>query len=76
MTAEVINLETITRLDLPPERILNAALEAGLQCVVIVGFCEDGEEYFASSIAGGPEVLWHLERAKLKLLRTVDGEQE
>jgi len=72
MTAEVVNLETITRLDLPAERILQAALAAGLESAVVIGYDADGDEYFASSLADGGHVLWLLERAKLRLLRTVD----
>jgi len=45
-----------------------------LESVVIVGEYEDGSEYFSSSVGNGPEVLWMLERAKLKLLTAVDGD--
>ena len=74
MTAEVVNLPVITRLDIDPQRVLAAATEAGMTEVVIVGLDADGNEYFASSQAGGPDVLWHLERAKLRLLRMVEEE--
>ena len=65
---EVIVADIATRLDVPAERILKAALKAGVSRVVIVGYTEDGEEYFAASIASGATVLWLLERAKLRLL--------
>lgn len=65
---DVVNLPVITRLDLPPERILTAALESGLDGVAIVGWDADGELYFASSMADGGEVLWLFELAKKKLL--------
>lgn len=71
--SNVVILPVITRLDLPPERILNAALSADLTEVVILGTDKDGNEYFASSQGGGPDVLWHLERAKLKLLGMPDA---
>ena len=67
-----IDLPVITRLNIDPQRVMAAALEALLTDVVIIGFLPDGTEYFASSAADGGTVLWHLERAKLKLLRTVD----
>lgn len=70
---EVVNLDNITRLDLPPERILNAALGKGLKSVVIVGWTED-DFYFASSIAAGPETLWLLALAQKKLLEIGDEE--
>jgi hypothetical protein len=72
--SEIVDFPGITRLDIPTDRILSRALEAGLTEVVVIGCTEDGEEWFSSSIASGPEALWHLERAKLGLLRTVDPE--
>lgn len=74
MTAEIIELQNITSLDLPPERILRGASEADLSAVIVIGYDKDGGEYFASSIADGPEVLWALERAKLRLMQTVDDQ--
>jgi hypothetical protein len=70
--AKVIPLNTVTRLDIPADRVLNAALAAGLEKVVVLGYSAD-ETYFASSIANGPEVLWLLEKLKLDLL-TVEVE--
>jgi hypothetical protein len=66
--SNVVNLSTITTLDIPPERVLNAALEADLSEVVIMGRDRDGNEYFASSIADGGDVVWLAERIKLKLI--------
>lgn len=74
MTAEIIELDAVTSLDIPAERVLRKAEEAKLQSVIVIGYDADGEEYFASSIADGPEVLWALERAKMQLLRMVDGD--
>lgn len=65
---EVVVLPVITRLDISPERVLKVALESGMTQVVVLGYTADGEEYFASSVANGSEILWMLERAKLKLL--------
>lgn len=65
---EVVVLPVITRLDISPELVLKAALESGMTQVVVLGYTADGEEYFASSVANGSEILWMLERAKLKLL--------
>lgn len=75
MTAEIIELDNITSLDIPVDRVLRKADEANLQSVVVIGYDQNGDEYFASSVAGGPEILWALERAKLRLLRVVDGEE-
>ena len=61
-----------TRLDVPAERVLNAALGAGLESVVIAGYTADGEEYFASSIADGGSVLWLVEQFKRQLFEKAD----
>lgn len=69
MTDNVIPLGNITKLDLPVERVLDAAktrVEEG--GVVVLGWDKDGELYFASSIADGGEVLWLMEKAKQALL--------
>jgi hypothetical protein len=40
--------------------------------VLVVGFRNDGSEYFASSIADGGTCIWLIERAKKKLLEMPD----
>lgn len=72
MTDNVIDLPVITTLDLDPQRVLKWAAEADLEGVVVVGTTKDGQEYFASSISDGAEIVWHLERTKLKVLRLPD----
>lgn len=68
---EVVVWKGVTTENIPPERVLNAALSSELTDVVVLGYDSDGQEYFASSIANGPDVLWLLERLKLKLLKRV-----
>lgn len=68
-------LRCVTKLDLPPDRLLRAAL-GQLDEVVIVGVKSDGSEWFASSVAGGPDALWHLQRAAAKLLAWMDQDVE
>ncbi len=72
MTDNVVMLDTITRLDVPADRILTAAMEK-LEGVVIAGYTNDGEEYFASSYADGGDALWLIERLKMHLLRNDDA---
>lgn len=67
MTNNVVPLGNVTHLDLPPDRVLEDAV-GKLEGVVIVAWDKEGEEYFASSIAAGDEVMWLLERCKQKLL--------
>jgi hypothetical protein len=69
--AEVSVLPVVTTLDVNVDRILQAALDAKLSQVVIVGLDADGEFYFCSSKADGGDVLWELEKAKLKLLGAI-----
>lgn len=68
MSAEILIFNGVTTLDVPPERILNAALSADLDKVVVLGYNPDGSEYFASSIADGGSVVWLMERLKQMLL--------
>lgn len=69
---DVVVLKGPTRLDIPAERVLQAALDAGLESVVICGFDKEGNEYFASSIADGADVVWLVERCKLATFRAAD----
>jgi hypothetical protein len=74
VTDNVTNFTGITYLDIPPDRILDGA-KGELESVIVIGYTKDGEEYFAASVADGAEVLWMLERNKLKLLSVPDEEQ-
>jgi hypothetical protein len=65
--SNVVYLNNVTKLDLPPDRVLEQAI-GKLEDVVIVGYTKEGDEYFASSYASGPEALWLLERCKQELL--------
>ena len=67
----VITFSGITKLDMPPDRILEDA-KGRLDSVVVIGYDTDGDEFFASSIADGADTLWLLERLKMKLLRIPD----
>ena len=72
MSDNVIPLGNITRLDLPTDRVLEAAKGDCSDGVVIIGFDNEGELYFASSIADGGSVIWLLEKAKKALLEVGD----
>lgn len=65
--SKVIPYTGITKLDMPPDYILEAA-KGKLEGVLIIGYTEDGEEYFASSYADGGTVNWLLDRCKHQLL--------
>lgn len=63
----VIPLNNVTLLDLPVDRVLEAAKDK-LEGVIILGYDKEGDEYFASTYADGGDVLWLLERCKKQLL--------
>lgn len=65
---EVVELDMVTRLDIPVDRVLNNAPKS-MQAVVLVGWDENGEFYFASSKSDGGDVLWLLETAKKRLMQ-------
>lgn len=73
MSAKIIPIGCVTKLDLPPDQILERA-KGTLETVVILGYTTDGEEYFASSISDGGTVMWLAERMKLQLMNIVDDE--
>lgn len=76
MMGDVVELPVITSLDIPVERVLARAAERDLKRVVVVGEDQDGNEFFASSVGGGPDVVWMFERAKHKLIKMADGGDE
>lgn len=71
----VRELGVISKVDIPPEKMLKAALEADLESCVIMGWGKKDDLYFASSIAEGGDVLWIIEQAKLALISGVKHER-
>jgi hypothetical protein len=68
-TDNVVYLDTTTTQDVPPERVLRAAIGADLRMAVVLGYeAETGQFYAASSTSNGPQTLWLLERLRLLLL--------
>jgi hypothetical protein len=73
--SNVIPFNGITRLDLNPDMVLENT-KGKLEGVIIIGYDKDGEEYFASSYADGGDVLWLLERMKMRLLNIEEERNE
>jgi hypothetical protein len=71
--SNVIPFNGITKLDLDPDMVLENT-KGRLEGVIIIGYDHMGVEYFASSYADGGDVLWLLERMKMRLLN-VEVEQ-
>lgn len=65
---KVILFSGITKLDLPPDRILENMMGTDIDGVVLMGYRKDGTDFFCSSYADGGVVLWLIEQMKLKLL--------
>ena len=65
--SNVILFNGITKLDLDPDMVLENT-KGKLKGVILIGYDKGGEEYFASTYADGGDVLWLLERMKLRLL--------
>lgn len=70
-----IEFTGITRHNLDPNKVLSKAT-GELSGVVVLGYDKEGEEYFASSYADGGDILWLLERCKLKLLTVFTDNEE
>jgi hypothetical protein len=58
----------VSYLDIPAEKLLNEALNADLEGVVVLGWTNDGLSYFSWSYADAGESLLLLELAKRELL--------
>lgn len=67
---DVVMFNGDTRLDLPPDRVLEAAAGQLAQCIVI-GKTHDGQHWIASSIGDIEKAIYELERAKFVLMSGV-----
>jgi len=56
-----------TTLDVPPGRVLQRAIDAGLEQVIVIGIGADGP-YHASSTADSAEIIFRMELFKRELL--------
>ncbi len=68
MSAEVVDLNFVAGRDTTAALILPKAIEADLEHCVVLGWDKDGDFFFSSSYAAGPEILWLLEVARIKLM--------
>jgi len=65
--AKIIPLRNITKLDIPVERVLEAAKDQ-LDGVVLLGFDKSGNFYGASSYSDAGTVLYLMEACKKMLM--------
>lgn len=68
MTDNIIKFPGMTTVDIPPEKVLQAAIEHDLDEVVIMGFDKKGDLFLSSSTSNVPTVLWIAEKLKYELL--------
>lgn len=61
----------VTKLDLPPDQVLEQAM-GKLETVLIIGYDKEGEEYFASSVADGGTALWLSKKFEKALLSVME----
>jgi hypothetical protein len=54
----VIYISEATTEDIPPERVMGAALDAKLSLAIVIGRRPDGSIYFASSTGDVKEAHW------------------
>ena len=54
----VIYLNEATTEDIPPDRVIDAALDANLSVAIVIGRRPDGTIYFASSTGDVREAHW------------------
>lgn len=67
MTDNVVRLSTATKADIPSNLVLQAAMFAEVEDVLVVGRGEDGSLYFAAAPADLRDVAWLLRLAGLKV---------
>lgn len=73
--SNVVKFPGDTLLDLNPDEMLEEA-KGKLEKVIIIGYTEDGSEYFDSSFADGMVAVWLLERIKYLLVSLVDEDED
>jgi hypothetical protein len=72
MSADIIKLKTITKLDLAPTLVLEGAVAANLTEAIVIGREPDGELYLASSLTDAGHIIVLLETFKKRLLEAFD----
>jgi hypothetical protein len=70
---EVIEANIATTVDLPADKILEAAMGHALEDTLVIGWGADGKLYFSSTTSNVAEVIYLLEAAKFSLLKSDDA---
>ena len=72
MSGNVVDLGTVTKLDLDPVRVLDQASKHEFSRVMILGITKDGQEYYAMSCGDASAALWDMERCRYSLMQAAD----
>ena len=73
--AEILDFTGTTKGDIDPDAILEAA-KGRVSDVILLGYDENGEEYFASAKADVTAILWLLKRYEKYLLELPETQDE
>ena len=71
-TDKIVELDGATRPAISSDRVLQNALDAGVQDVVVIGRAPDDSLWCESASVDAGDVLWLLEKTKQHLLDTMD----
>ena len=70
---EVVILDCETRLDIPADRVLDAAKEDNLSVVMLIGYDPDGGLVLRTTTTKAKELVWLMELAKKLILDQFDN---
>jgi hypothetical protein len=66
--SNVFSLAIVKDDDREPGKVIDRVRDINPQTVIVIGVDADGFPFFASSTPDGREILWLMERSKMKLL--------
>ena len=72
----VIYLSEATADDIPPERVVEAALDANLSVAIVIGRRPDGTIYFASSTGDVREAHWLVSVVATNIVTSYTGMED
>ena len=72
----VIHLHQRTTDDIPPERVIEAALAANLSVAIVIGRRADGTIYFASSTGDVKEAHWLISAVATNIITSYTGMED
>jgi len=70
MTADIVRFPGSTKVDLPAANVLKGAVESDLKEAIVIGRCQDGTPFYASSLGDAGHIILELEKFKKMLLES------